>query len=268
MRNKIELDKNLGRALKAVDHVCKTSHLELFATLATEPDDTVPMSKSLLILSTPRCGSTLFCEALNSSGEFGIAEEWFNYDYFAAWAEIMDKPFVLTEYVDFLQRKTLRGTGVFVLNWHVGQLIDMNQNYKLGIESMDFDKIVYLYRRDKVAQAVSLCKAVTTDQYRSYEEQQSPPNITLQGITSALNSIVSHDQFARGYLWKYIEEQYAYEDFCRLGSDSTRPFEGYAEVIEALGGRAKYSYSAGNLKKQRSPYENQPAAFLKYITGE
>jgi LPS sulfotransferase NodH len=246
----------------------KSTHVELFKWLDDQPDDEKGLDKSLLILCTPRCGSTLFAEALNSSGRLGWCEEWFNYDYFDAYSQVTGNTFTLSSYTDYIAKKAIRNTGVFCLKWHIGQLVSMNEDFHLGIESMDFNHVVYLYRRDKIAQAVSLLRAVTTEQFRSYEPVNGEVKFTRTGVASALESITKFDDFTRKYLWRYIDKAYAYEDFKRLDTPQERAFEGYNDTLKALG-KDKATFTVDRLKKQRD-YRNRDAAedFRKYILGE
>jgi LPS sulfotransferase NodH len=264
---KTSIDYSFGKAPKA-------SHLQLFEDLASRPDNTRPMEKSLLILCTPRCGSTLFSEALNSCGRLGLCEEWFNYDYFNAYITLMGGTFNLTEYMNFITRKSLRDTGVFCLKLHIGQLIQMNQDYDMSIESLDFDHIIYLYRRDKIAQAVSLCKASSSGQYRSYEEEQNEAKTTRHAIASCLETVVKFDWFARKYLLGYVDESFAYEDFCRLKEThkSTYTLETqYAAVLKALGKLegSPLRFTTGKLKKQGNQHSKRATDdFRSYLLGE
>jgi len=252
----------------------KKTHLDLFKALAAQPDDTRGMKQALLILSTPRCGSTLFCEALNNTRQLGVADEWLNYEYFSAWAAVLDlNHFDLNEYMTWVSRKTMRNTGVLVINWHVGQIIAMNHDFGLGLQSIDFKKIVYLTRRDKIAQAVSLAKAIVTNQFRSYEEAEESPDkeggLSLPSIAKSLYSITDFDGVVRTHFSKEIDYTWDYEDFRQLGSDTVPPHESYEIILREFGGVPQPCYSAGNLKKQGGDENAQAAArFLKYITGE
>lgn len=243
----------------------KRSHLQLFESLDQLNDSVKPIEKSLLILATPRSGSTLFCEALNNTGLIGLCDEWLNYEYFSAWAAVTGAIFSLQDYLTWLSRKTTRNTGVFCLKLHIGQLVALNEDYKIGIEVMDFDNIVYVYRRNKLAQAVSLAKAVSTNQFRSYEIPCGEPNISRTAIADGLKTITQHDEFARKYLWKYIDASYAYEDFVDLR------FDGYPAVINAMG---KDPFHAGGFKverlKRQSDETNKAAIkdFNHYLLGE
>lgn len=256
-------------AIYEFDREPKKSHVALFDKLACGADDVSGLQKSLLVLCTPRCGSTLFSEALNSSGRLGICEEWLNYDYFNAWSKMLNCEFDLKTYMAWVARKSIRGTGVYCLKMHIGQVVAMNQDFGLGLESMEFDHIVYLYRRDKIEQAVSLAKAAGTNQYRSYEEAGEACKITRSAISEALSNIIKFDEFAHKYLMKYVNKCYAYEDFLRLGDDAVLPYHGYEYVLKALGKEPCFSYSAGKLKKQANIDSDHAAYdFEKYILGE
>jgi LPS sulfotransferase NodH len=264
------LDKNGGVIPGSENYEPKQTHIDLFTSLATEPDDTRGLEQSLLILSTPRCGSTLFCEALNNSRQLGIADEWLNYEYFATWTYVLGlNHFDLQEYINWVARKTLRGTGVMVINQHIGQVIGMNNDFGVALQSMDFKKIVYLSRRDKIAQAVSLAKAASTYQFRSYEKAKGVADLTVPAIAKALKSVTDFDTFAHTALCKHIDYEWAYEDFQHLGGGPCSLCKCYATILNEFGKRPQYSYSAGALKKQGNDTNERAAAhFLKYITGE
>lgn len=256
------------------DREPKQTHIDLFERLASNPDSTVPLRDALLILCTPRCGSTLFCEALNSTGTMGIAEEWFNYEYFASWERVVQQPFKLRDYILWVVRKSTRNTGILCLKWHIGQLTSMHEDFDLGIESMDFRHVVYLYRRDKIAQTASLVRAISSDQFRCYEEQKREPVFTLEGMAEGLHSITKFDQFARRYLSKYWNAEYAYEDFKQHRKEVTvtrtiHPHKSYNEVLKAMGVPECDDFPVERLKRQKDKRNSKASRdFLKYITGE
>jgi len=248
----------------------KQTHIDMFKLLLAQPDDTRGLEQSLLILSTPRCGSTLFCEALNSSLQLGVADEWLNYEYFAAWAFVLGvTKFDLQEYINWIARKTMRNTGVLVINQHIGQVISMGNDFGIAPQSMDFKRVVYLSRRNKIAQAVSLAKAASTNQFRSYEIATGVADLSFPAITKALKSITDFDMFTHNNLRQFIDYEWAYEDFKRLGSASTRPHLSYGTILKEFGGHPKSSYTSGVLKKQGDDTNERAAArFMRYINGE
>jgi len=241
--------KTVTKEQLGLESPTKKTHLELFERLAAAPDNTKPMEKGLLLLCTPRCGSTLFAEVLNNTGRLGLCDEWFNYEYFGAYIDVLGKDFVLQEYISFVAQKTLRETGVFCLKWHIGQLVSMNEKFSLGLESMEFDHIVYLYRRDKIAQAVSLAKAIKTGVFRSYELNDEPePEITNADICDALTTITRFDEWTRKYMWEYVDVEYAYEDFWMPSECNISPvFNG---VLEKLDKPPVNTLTAGRLRRQ------------------
>lgn len=248
----------------------KKEHVDLFSCLDKEPDNEAPLDKALLVLATPRCGSTLFCEALNNTGKIGICEEWFNYDYFGAWAKVVGKTdFTFSEYLNWIYRKSIRNTGVWAIKWHIGQLVAMNSDFNLSLEAMNFDHVVYLYRRDKIAQAVSLAKAMSTDQFRSYHEATGQPNLSNANIADMLQRIAKFDQFTRQYLWKYVDASYAYEDFRLLSTPKQKADPSYMSTLTSLNRAAPgIRFTVSRLKKQGdSTNERAALGFRKYITG-
>ncbi len=268
------IDKLLNRHGQVIpgseNYEPKQTHIDMFKLLAAQPDDTRGVEQSLLILSTPRCGSTLFCEALNNSRQLGVADEWLNYEYFVTWTDVLSLDhFDLQEYINWITRKTLRDTGVLVIHQHIGQVISMNNDFGLSLQSLDFKQTVYLSRRNKIAQAVSLAKAFSTNQFRSYEDVTDVANLSFSAIAKALKSITDFDMFAHNNLRTFIDYEWAYEDFKCIGSVSTRPHECYKTILKEFGKLPQAYYSAGNLKKQGNDTNKRAAArFLKYITGE
>jgi len=248
----------------------KQTHVDMFKSLASQPDDTRGLEQALLILSTPRCGSTLFCEALNNSHQLGVADEWLNYEYFVTWTLVLDLDhFDLQEYINWVARKTLRNTGVLVLHGHVGQVVAMGNDFDFGLQSLDFKRIVYLSRRDKIAQAVSLAKAASTNQFRSYEDATNIADLSLPAIADALKNVAGFDMFARTHLRQHIDFEWAYEDFKHIGNGIVLPHKCYEIILKEFGGLPQLTYSPGALKKQGDDTNERAASrFLKYITGE
>ena len=148
----------------------------------------------------------------------------------------------------------------------------MNKEYGIGLQMLDFKRLVYLSRRDKIAQAVSLAKAVSTNKFRSYEDTPTKlADLSSPAIAKALKNISDFDTFARATLRKHtpFDFEWAYEDFQHIGSVSERPHECYEIILKEFGGTPQAYYSAGNLKKQSDDTNDRAASrFLKYITGE
>lgn len=239
---------NNGRVVKNRQDVkVKSTHIELFERLAmTPPTDVSTLKKSLLVLTTPRSGSTMFCEALNSTNELGWCEEWFNYEYFAAYL-IVNKIelFNLKDYMKWVAERSIRN-GVYCLKWHVGQVESMRNDFGVDFNSMHFDRVIWLYRRDRLAQAVSLAKATVSDKFRSYEPGNGRDG-SEAGHFEVLSSLLTlESQYL--YFERHINSadvMIAYEDVC----DFNHPV--YADTMEAMG-RQPVTPVAIRTKKQRN----------------
>jgi LPS sulfotransferase NodH len=243
----------------------KRSHIELFETLASEPDGG-PVEKGLMVMSTPRSGSTLFCDVLTNSGLIGVCDEWFNEEFFCVWQKVLGKlSFDLKEYLKWVSRKTVKDTGVFALHVHIGQLLHISTTYEFSVGDMAFDHIVWVYREDKIAQAVSLAKAIKTNQWKSSEEVKKSEPITYGMIVEALLTLVSNDDFYRGVMSCHTDTEYAYEQFETLPCGPNSPWN---RVMSELG-KPEIGTPIPSTTKQRTFETRQLAReFLNYLSGE
>jgi LPS sulfotransferase NodH len=170
----------------------------------------------------------MFCEALNSSGELGLCEEWFNYEYFAAYLAVTGKElFHLTEYTEWVAERSSHN-GTFCLKWHIGQIQDMQRDFAFELKNMNFDLIVWIYRRNPLAQAVSLARALKSNKFRSYEEG-AERDVDCVDITEALAILTTRHRYLEQNLLSSINYSFAYEDVC----DLTHP--AYERVHNAFG---------------------------------
>ena len=98
----------------------RNRHLKLFEQLAaSESAPVASVKKGLLVLSTRRSGSSMFCDVLSRTGEIGLCEEWFNVHYIGAYLQVMGKADVnMVDYLTFVAEKTVRDTGVFAVPSH------------------------------------------------------------------------------------------------------------------------------------------------------
>lgn len=239
--------------------VLKPTHLKLFESLMDKADNTVGDYKTLLVLCSPRSGSTLLADMLNHSGCVGMCEEWFNFEYMEAYRRLRGVKYItFREYFDFLKRKTI-SNGVFSIKAHLPQVIAVEKAFKLDLEYFNPDYTVYVYRRDKVAQAVSLAKAIASDQFRHDEEQLGDPKtVDHEKIAKSLAVLVDHDKAF--HVSFYADLKVAYEDFSvDTGCCDT--------IIKALGKTPPSEYTTG-LKKQADEHSKHlHDTFITFITG-
>lgn len=136
---------------------------------------------SYIICATPRCGSTLLCDLLHDTGVAGNPHSFFRREDFAGWAEEFNVP--VSEWRDhqafdqpYLEAALKYGTGatqLFGMRLMWESLDDLSFRLEALFPGLPGDSArfqsafglpVYLHlsREDKVAQAVSRCKAQQT----------------------------------------------------------------------------------------------------------
>jgi len=240
------------------DKPLKESHLNLFRYLRDQPDSG-PIEKKFLVLCAPRCGSTLFTDALNNSGQIGMCEEWLNYEYFAAYMQVLGCEFCLREYLNWVARKTVGVTGVMSFKVHIAQFVSMYKDFDFGIGSLNFDYVVYLSRLNKIAQAVSLAKAIKTNQFRHNEEPQNDAVIGMHDITHALGIVTEQDEYFWVVLNEYKNDVFYYEDFLNLNHSS------YNKVLKALGKQPQEKFKTSLVKQANQKSKELERTFKSYI---
>jgi LPS sulfotransferase NodH len=240
--------------------------LRLFRELIEEEDRPEP-TKGLMVLSTPRSGSTLFCDVLTNDGQVGRCDEWFNEKCYSAWREVVGlDEFHLPAYLDFVKRKTTDPvTGIFALHVHIGQLIEISTKFSFAVGDMGFDELVWIYREDKVAQAVSLARAATTGQWKSGYTQEGEPDLSMRNIAHYLFNLTDQDEFYRRAMSQHATMDFAYEQFSTLPCGKGSPWN---LVLGALGCEPMRNIPKPNTEKQRDYLSKQAARdFRNYLSG-
>ena len=121
--------------------------------------------KYYLICSTPRTGSTLLCRGLWDTSLAGAPHEYFHQKHMADFNVRWDtKNF--EEYLSFLKKYRTSPNGVFGAKTHYDQFIYLQSQVDMSL-AMPEVKYIYISRRDRVRQAVSLSKAILTKRWSS-----------------------------------------------------------------------------------------------------
>lgn len=230
---------------------------------ALAPAPTATLKKKLLVLSTPRSGSTMFCDVLNRVGVFGECWEWFNFRYMAAYGQLKGQSNVdFNEYLNFIISRTTGETGVLAVNMHVEQYVQLKEK-GLDAFQLGFDHVIYLYRKDKIAQALSLARARATDAWVAATEARDV-RFGVDEITSALQHLIKSEQIFRQHIQPRVAACYAYERF----RDLTRP-DAFIEVLRAMGQGDCIPETWGTgLQSQASGSGDLKNAYLNYLSGD
>ncbi len=200
------------------------------------------ITTSYLICTTPRTGSNFLCEVLTRTGVAGHVDEylWNPPYWYEQWG--------ITAFGSYLDRMLEAGqsaNGVFgmkVMNWHVDEFVP-----KLGEErgwvgrpapavlARFFPSLQYVWltRRDKVRQAVSLHRAHQTGIWRSIDADKVPPiepSFDFERINLLLDAIVFGEAFWSDYFSSAGVQPLTvvYEDFIR------DPERGTVEILDYL----------------------------------
>lgn len=111
--------------------------------------------KKFLLLSTPRTGSNWLAHELRSEGELGHPYEWFSPVYITSVLGRLGRPFDRGHYIDLVLRGSTTPNGVFGLKAQLDQVLRMDREQHFDLMELGFDAVIWLERRDVVAQACS-----------------------------------------------------------------------------------------------------------------
>lgn len=194
-------------------------HLEhMMAELCRRPDRGVTPGFRIAVLSTPRCGSSLFCDAMSQTGRLGEPLEYFNPRYIAAFSRVMGRNRVnLAEYKSFIENATTSPNGIFSVNIHVGQVEALEQR-GLRLPIQHFDHVIYLWRQNRVRQAYSLAKANATDQWSADLEQArelTADDVSPTACITALYQIAHQVEVFEQRFRSLTAKSYVYETFAQ-----------------------------------------------------
>ncbi len=139
---------------------------------------------SYIVASSPRSGSTLFCEALARTGRLGMPLEYFrmrhSVDKGRSWGARS-----LAEYCQEMVKRRSTPNGVFGMKLHHDQLTFLRARGVL----VDPTAWVSIERSDRVAQAVSFARAQQTRAWTSYSSSDAQSEYNFTHIASAARMI-------------------------------------------------------------------------------
>ena len=242
---------------------------------------------SYIICSTPRSGSTLLCDLLTATNEAGKPQSYFMSQFYAEWAEHLnvamdgwasqqsfDQSYlkaVLKEGVGEtqvfglrLQRESLEGLSLRLKHFFPDSTSDKDR-FKVAFGTKYY---IYLSRRDKVAQAVSLLRAeqsglwhINTDRTeRERLKKGYAPMYDDKAITEMVATLEEQDvSWERWFYQQQIQPiKVVYEDLStnfktvlisilsKMGIDSS-----FAESAESKTAKMSDSESEGWVKRFR-----------------
>ncbi len=174
-----------------------------FADAQFDQDVGISPRTLLLILSTPRSGSTLACNILHQAG-ICTAHEYFQP---AQIRPAMMHRWGLAEgddagYCATLARYRTSSSGVLGVNLHSYHLKHFERARLCLPDTIRKVRYIWVSRRDKVAQAVSYEIASQTGQWSSYFNKTRDPDYNCDNILRRLRFLQGADRTIRRYLWR------------------------------------------------------------------
>lgn len=167
------------------------------------------------VCSTPRCGSSLLCEALCLSGLAGVPTEYFDNET----QKMFCDQWGLSGRADYLPSLLNRKTspnGVFGAKVHFHQYRET-----FGCEELPSffpaTKFIWISRRDKIRQAISYWRAIQTNQWAStHASSSSTPSYCFEEIQKLLDQTeFEQSEWNRFFERFQIEPlKIDYESFC------------------------------------------------------
>jgi LPS sulfotransferase NodH len=228
-----------------------------------------------LICSSERSGSSLLADMLVSTGVAGVPMEYFNKLYMEPIVQPDLPPQAeLGRYLAHLEQRRTTANGIFGIKAHlvqlqrvVGPMQESNfQNFLRG-----FDRLIYIERRNRLKQAVSLYRARATGLWSSKHEQYLPDARRELAFRPHLMAALLHDVILEHHNWQSIFKalglsylHVAYEDV------AANPQAEIPKILEYIGASSAQAHPVmPSLKKQ---YDNVNAGleakFMAHIQGQ
>lgn len=218
-----------------------------------------------MIASTPRCGSHYLGHTLFETGSFGVPLEYLNYRNIKLWKERFNKKDRYETFDEIIKVRTSPSTGVFGFKAHWNQF-QKYQETDIFEKKLPFSKIIFIFRKDLLAQSVSYVIASQTRRWISEMPAQREPRYNYDLIVNAAVMINKYNRQWFDYITRSELPVYklCYED---LLADKKKRLK---EVFDFIKSDVPSEYHpASNVKKQGSDInEEWKRRFLNDMKAE
>lgn len=173
------------------------------------------LETSLVICSTPRCGSTFLGDCLFGTGKLGVPNEYFNFHtHLKEWQTRLKTEDLIKIISEIISRRT-SPNGVFTFKAHSDHFDFLLKNIRVS-EHFPNLKFVSIERKDALGQAISYYKASNSLQWASDQEKKFEVNFNMQEIDKFFNSIEMKKAYWNKFFHYYQIEpmKIIYEEFC------------------------------------------------------
>jgi len=125
------------------------------------------------IASTPRSGSTLISRMLLSSKLAGDPKEYLNPSLIQAWHQMNQRSISIPDYLKELEARRTSRNGFFGMKIHGSHLVELSKKIaakEINLLIQNFDKFIFVTRKDKINQAISYFIARATGVFHFDQE--------------------------------------------------------------------------------------------------
>ncbi len=200
-----------------------------------------------LIASTPRCGSHFLGHALGATGDFGVPMEYLNPGSFPFWTKRLGTK-SMPDLIAALVPLRTSTNGRFGLKAHWSQF-EPHADRSLFAPYGGLERAIFLYRRDLLAQAISLMRAAQTRQYISGSEKQGPQRYFYDRIIRRAAGLRAQNVAWSAYLRERFDKPFitvVYEDL--VANQATE----FARVARFFDGDAAVAPTASERTQRQS----------------
>ncbi|HTZ37368.1 MAG TPA: Stf0 family sulfotransferase [Stellaceae bacterium] len=190
-----------------------------------------PLRQSYVVASSYRCGSQYLCWRLWQTGLLGAPSEVLNP---TSEQRVLMNRFKVSSAADYIAELVARRTsknGVFGIKAHFHHFEAFLKDYPPLLEVLSPISYIYINRNDKVAQAVSMAKALQTDWWTSRMEEGPKPQLRYDRdmITHCMADIEQQD-----LTWREWFEAHGVVPFLVTYDELTADADGVVRAIVRL----------------------------------
>ena len=215
-----------------------------------------------MIASTPRCGSHLLGHALIETKNFGVPLEYFHPNNSKIWKKNLKTNSTKTLLGELIKRRT-SSTGYFGFkaHWtHLEPLIEENIfNTFGGIRS-----VIWIYRRNILDQAISLCIARQTGQWINGSKKRTDPQYNYISIVDQATRIRDQNRQWKRYLTNMFLQETKVVSYEDIIVQPNKVLKDIAQHIDPTN-RIQPNYSNKTIKQSNSVSELWRGCFINDI---
>ena len=174
-----------------------------FVSPAFDNDQSRRPSQMVVILSTPRCGSTYLCDLLRRAG-LCTPHEYFQPQHYLPllsyrWDCVENGRVGWRRYARALEKNRTSASGTLGIKVHGAHLYYFSE--ALPYFTAPATRYVWLQRRDRLRQAVSFGIARQTGQWTSHFRARGSPTYRYNYLRRGLNAIHSQEDLIAAFLY-------------------------------------------------------------------